>query len=200
VASLAAEKNQILTLVARALGEEGERDVRLALSHPPLENQLPHHFGAVESLELHLGLAFDRTKGPGKQSTVDLYLPGRDLYFELDRDGHDFSAPRAVSLQYYPPGLPRGFRSEHYRQLITALRDPRKAEPPGMGKMNASRALVDFAKDLYIEGELGKVLVRLPKPELTFLLDRSPVETKLERLRQYLSDLARALALPALEP
>lgn len=198
MAPLRAEKNRILRYVSLALGEDSRQDVPLDLSYPPLERELPGYLSTIESLELHLNIPVDRSKVlAGKRLTVDLYLPGRDLYVELDRAGHDFTEARALTLHYYPPGLPRGFLVTHYRNLVRTLEE---ATGSSTGRMNAGRALVDFAKDLYVEGELGKTLVRLPKPELTWLLDRSPDEAKLQRLRDYLSSLADQLSLPSLDP
>lgn len=199
MAPLSVEKRRILDFIAQALGETGVYDAPLNLSYPALEHELPGYFSAVESLELHLGIEIDRTQlVPKKRVTADLYLPGRSLYVELDREGHDLTESRLTTLLYYPPGLPRGFRLDEQRELIRVLNS--KPGAPGAGKMNHGRALVDFAKDLYVEGVLGKVLVRLPKAELLWLLDRSSAESKLARLARYLEDRADALNLPALRP
>lgn len=66
--------------------------------------------------------------------------------------------------------------------------------------MNAGRALTDFVKDLCVEGMLGKVLVRLPKKELAWLLEPIPETAKLEQLRAYLHSQATRLQLSALDP
>lgn len=124
---------------------------------------------AVESLELHLGIPCDRVRvTTGKPLKADLYLPGRDLYVELDREGHDLAPARETTFGYYPPGLPRGFEPDRHRRLIAAL----GTQPTS--KMYNGRALVDFLKDLYVEGILGKPLVRLAKSDLSFLLGAHP--------------------------
>lgn len=196
--SLSAEKEAILAFVAGALGAEGVPGAQVAVSFPPHEHELtPDLLTMVESVELHLGIPCDRTKlTKTKPVKIDLYLPRRDLYIELDREGHDFGEARNVTLLYYPPGLPRGFRPDRWRSLAATYGNPAGAT----GKMNAGRALNDFVKDMFVEGQLGKILVRLPKPDLVWLLARGPEEPKLQRLREYLSDLAADLGVPELQP
>lgn len=189
---LSVEKEHMLRCVAETLGEAGVRDVPLAVSYPSFAHQLPGYMIAVESLELHLGVPCDRVRvTSGKALKADLYLPGRDLYVELDREGHDLAPARETTFGYYPPGLPRGFEPDRHRRLIAAL----GAQPTS--KMYNGRALVDFLKDLYVEGILGKPLVRLAKSDLSFLLGRTP---DLVRLGTFLAELAERLNLPQLKP
>lgn len=189
MAPVAAEKSRILAYVCTALGEpDGQRDKPLDLSYPVLEHQLrPELLNCLESLEFHFGITRDRGRPTqGKPLTIDLYLPGRNLYVELDRAGHDLTPSRAITFHYYPPGLPKGFRPDHWRRLIAELGPTAGAH----ASMNNGRALVDFSKDLYIEGQLGLTLLRLPWPKLTWLLAKDQTdEFKLNRLRDYLTQL-----------
>lgn len=200
MASLRAERDCILGYIRQALGDEGQQDVALPLAFPARESQIPRYFSQLESLELYWSITGDR-RGPiqGKPLTVDLYLPRRGLYLELDREGHDLTAERAASYPFYPDGLPRGFRTGAFRRLIAELTE-QAGSSPGMVRMNRLRAAIDFTKDLYVEGELGLTLVRLPKPELAWLLANGPDEPKHERIRQYLKDKAQELNLPSLLP
>lgn len=200
MAPLSVEKRRILQYIATALGEEGRFDEPLALSFPPQETELPRYFAAVASLALHLG--WDPQRQTPKKAAVDLYLPGRDLYVELDRAGHDLTVERLTTFPYYPPGLPRGFSLTHTRELIQSLAaaHPGQAETGASARMTHGRVMSGFSKDLYVEGELGKTLVRLAKPELEWLLERGPELEKLARLRAYLAERAAALQLPALQP
>lgn len=137
-----------------------------------------------------------------KPLTVDLYLPKRDLFIELDREGHDIQPQRAITLQYYPPGLPRGIRLDHYRKLHGEASEQlhQRSQHGATWKMNAGRALSDFVKDLCVEGMLGKALVRLPKTELIWLLSTIPETEKQHRLHAYLQSYAVLLDMPSLDP
>jgi len=178
--------------------------VPIPVSFPPCGQEFrPELLAIVESVELHLGIPCDRMQlTKTKPLTVDLYLPKRDLFVELDREGHDIQPQRAITLQYYPPGLPRGISLDHYRHLHGAASTQRvqQQQHGATWKMNAGRALADFVKDLYVEGVLGGALVRLPKMELMWLLGKIPENEKQCRLRAYLHDHAARLQLPSLDP
>lgn len=195
MASLRAEKRLILAAIAAALGEDGVYDHPIPLSYPPrIEEFRPDLLTSLESAEMALGIEIDRLNmARVKSVSIDLYLPKRDLYIELDRAEHDMGAARGTTLLYYPEGLPKGFDPARYRA-------PRTSPSGSTSRMDAGRALSDFAKDLFIEGELGRLLVRLDKAEFAWLLERGDEGAKASRLKAQLTNLAQTLQLPQLEP
>lgn len=196
--SLQAEKRSILSAIAAALGELGQYDQPIPLSYPVRAEELrPDLLTILESAEMALGVEIDRQSlNRVKPVSIDLYLPERGLYVELDRDEHDLGPARATTLLYYPEALPRGFDLAHYKALTAGQKAPSGAS----ARMDAGRALNDFGKDLYIEGQLGGVLLRLRKAELAFLLSREAESAKQDHLRDLLCTYSQSLRLPQLQP